>query len=267
MQRPTIPDKDIPTSDPETLVYCFTPWVQKIVNNYVPILDRFAAVDMDDLFQSGIIGLLKAAEKYDPDGGACFMNYSRLHITSAIRRCLGLDGKELPPVMVPLDKLITDDADESILDTIPDPNILPFDEPIIERETRTETADAVHAAVDRLRNSKQREVIRRVWFDGQDKQSVADDMGINLRALRSIDLEARHKLRRDHLLKQYAIPFFSASLGRFRRTFTSVVEAAVIWRDEHIYGNGDSDELPPARTWTPAQQLAQMRRKIEARKE
>ena len=67
MQRTTIPDAEIRNTDPETLIYCFTPWVQKIASRYSALLDKTGAVDMDDLYQAGFMGLLKAQQLYDPE--------------------------------------------------------------------------------------------------------------------------------------------------------------------------------------------------------
>ena len=271
MARPTIPDKDIPNADPETLIYCFTPWVQKIALRYRDCLDRISSKDMDDLLQVGSLALLTAQKKYDPEGGLSFLGFSKLYISNAMRRELGFtsDGR-LPAEPLSLDAPLKEDSDFRLKDIVPDKT--PTAEArIIEQDGHEETAEAVRAAVARLKNAKQKEVIRRVWFNGQDKQTVADEMEINLRYLQMIDLEARHKLRRDTILQQYAIPYFSSGLQRFRRTWTSVVEAAVIWREEHLHDGELEQLLPPERTWTPAQSLAYMRRRIrqtqEAQKE
>lgn len=235
MQPGDIPDDLIPTADPQEVVQQYSGWVKRIANRYYTALERTGVIDLDDLFQVGCMAILRAQKAYDPNGGSGFLNFSSYYIRSAIRCELGFkaDGT-LPEQLVYLDEKITEDADDTRLDILPDPSPT-AEEAIIEQDIQQEIAEAVRAAVDRLKNAKQREIITRCWLEGQDKQSVADDMGIKLRALQSVDTEARHKLRRDIQLKQYAIPFFNVSLGRFNTTWTSAVEAAAIWREEHGY--------------------------------
>ena len=149
---------------------------------------------------------------------------------------LGFRNKERNRPQLPLvylDKPLHDETEDSLIDTIEDPDILPFDEPIIEDETRQETIAQVRAAIDRLKSDKQREVIRRVYLDGQERSAAAADMGMNVSALYSLDRVGKNNLRRDYRLKKYAMPFFHVSITRFNTTWTSAVEAAVIWREQH----------------------------------
>jgi RNA polymerase sigma factor FliA len=41
-------------------------------------------VDMDDLFSSGLVGLLNAVRNYDPQGGSSFESYARVRIRGAV---------------------------------------------------------------------------------------------------------------------------------------------------------------------------------------
>lgn len=62
------------------------------------VLKRFAGrgaaggVEMEDLFQIGAIGLVKAIEKFDMDYGVCFSTYAVPMIMGEIRRFLRDDG-------------------------------------------------------------------------------------------------------------------------------------------------------------------------------
>lgn len=59
------------------------------------VLKRFASragCDMEDLFQIGSIGLLKAIEKFDTEFGVCFSTYAVPMIMGEIRRFLRDDG-------------------------------------------------------------------------------------------------------------------------------------------------------------------------------
>lgn len=228
-----IPDEQIPAADPAEVVKHYSAWVWKIVNRYKGILERSGAIGEDDLFQVGCMALLDAQKKYDPAAGACFLSFSFNFIRKAMRRELGFfsDGR-LPEMMDSLDRLLSGDSDTCLIDFIPDPSPT-AEETHIEQDAKDETSKAVHAAINRLKNPRHRETITRCWINGQDRDKAADEMGIKVKALYNYDLEARDKLRKDLVLKQYAMPHFSSSLAHFRHKWTSSVEASVIWRDEH----------------------------------
>ncbi len=66
---------------------------QELVQRYAPLVKRIAhhlvarlpaQVVVDDLIQSGMIGLLEAARKYDPGKGASFETYAGIRIRGAI---------------------------------------------------------------------------------------------------------------------------------------------------------------------------------------
>ena len=236
-------DAQIPTADPGEVIVQFTPWIHRIARRYVPALEQQQLVDLDDLLQAGRIAVFNCQKTYDP-GKCTFLSYSKNWIRSAMRRALGFknDGT-LPDVPMSLDSSLADDSDAAWLDFVPDTTPT-AEENIIERDRRNETAEAVHAAVDRLKNAKQREVITRCWLNEQPKPEAAEEMGINIRSLQMVDLEARHKLRRDKELKTYAalqFPFMHVGPGRFRSTWTSATEKAVMWRERRYdeqYGPG-----------------------------
>ena len=247
-----IPDKDIPMADPAEVIQQYSAWVQKIANKYTGIVEDSGVFDMEDLHQSGCMALLEAQKTFDPDRGKTFMSWSYLTIKNAMLTLLGYRDKarHIPPAPpIPLDKPISDDSDDRLLDTIEDPDYIPVDEQICDKETREETRVEVRAAVDRLKSPAQREVIRRLYLDGQDREKIANDMRIEPKKVSSLDREARRKLRRDKRLCEYAMPFFNVSINRFRTTWTSAVEAAVIWREQHqsqlmeLAGGQDPDDV------------------------
>ena len=233
MQRTMIPDAEIHDTDPETLIYCFTPWVQKIASRYSTLLAKTGALDMDDLYQVGCMALLKAQENYDPAAGASFFGFSQHYIRSAMRRELGYSSDGKPPVdMEYLDEPLKDDADTCKVDMLEDESIEPNDE----RIQRLERYDELHKAIDRLKNEKHREIIKRVYFDEEAPHKAAAAMGMKLGSFYSANQTALDRLRRDYWLKTLCAPAYSSSLGRFRITFTSVVEAEVLWKEQEIDG-------------------------------
>ncbi|RJX23654.1 MAG: sigma-70 family RNA polymerase sigma factor [Dethiobacter sp.] len=73
---------------------------EKVINYNLPLVHaickRFypmeTAVDYDDLFQEGCIGLLMALSKYDPGKGTKFSTYAVPFILGEIRSCLRRNG-------------------------------------------------------------------------------------------------------------------------------------------------------------------------------
>lgn len=238
MQNVSIPDKDVPTANPDELIAQYTPLLYKIVNRYSSYMKQLAAIDEDDLMQAGRIAIYNAQKKFDPEGGASFLSFVFDRIRGAMRYTLGFkaDGT-LPEIPLSLDKLLTDEADTTHLDLIPD-TAPTAEERIIDRETNQELSEAVHSAVDRLKSQKQREVIKRVWLDGQDRSAAAAEMGIKKPALCALDQNGRDKLRRDKELRLYATPFFQVGVSEFRSTWISSVEKTVIWREKHLFSDG-----------------------------
>ncbi len=271
-----IADHDIPGAEPAAVIEQYEPYLQKLANRYAPVLSRTGAVGMDDLIQVGRIAVMDAQQRYKPEEGS-FLNFLFYAARSAMRRALGFNSQTgaLPAALVYLDKPISDDESLTLADTITDPSAVPMDEPIIEEETSRETSEQVQAALERTKSDKQRTAVKLVWLDGKTRTDAAAEMEMNQGAFYSLEKSARSTLRRDYRLRQYVMqcPSFHVGINRFNQTFTSAVEAAVIWRNEHIPDymsrkDASAEESDTGRQWTPAQHLAYMNRlkkKREAR--
>ena len=69
-------------------------------------------IDLDDLVQEGLVGLLAAARRYDPDRGTAFSTFAYPFIKGAIENYVqslelarrGGDQPDLPPPSVPADQ-------------------------------------------------------------------------------------------------------------------------------------------------------------------
>ena len=76
------PQKDVGSSNLEEVVDRYAPLVKRIAQ---PLLLRMpASVQVDDLIQSGMIGLLEAAKKYDVSKGASFETYAGIRIRGSM---------------------------------------------------------------------------------------------------------------------------------------------------------------------------------------
>ena len=234
MRGDEITDAEVKTADPEKLIQQYEHWIFRLANRYTPILERSGSVDIDDLIQVGRIAVLQAQQKYDCSAGASFFSYSAYYIKKAMRRILGFNNQtgELPAPMVYLDTPIDEESEDTILDTIADPNILDNDE----RLEQQEICEAIHTAIDRLKSEKQREIITRSYLNGDPIKAIAADLGMKVPAAHTAKKEGLNKLERDPILKELASWIFPhhVSLSKFRQTWESEQEVSVL-RQELIY--------------------------------
>ena len=73
---------DIPPPLKEQIVLEHTPLIRYIVNRIAVRLPSH--IDLDDLHNTGVIGLMDAIEKYDPDKNCKFKTYAEFRIKGAI---------------------------------------------------------------------------------------------------------------------------------------------------------------------------------------
>lgn len=236
MRHGDIPDKEIPAANPVDVISQYEGWINRIVKKYSGLLIETGAVDVEDMKQAGKMALLEAQKTYDPCGGSSFMSWSYKPIRNAILCLFGYDnpGRKRPPLpLLSLDEPTDEAGDETMLDMIQDPDCIIPEEKIVEDVSREEIRAEIHAAVDRMENEKYKTVVKRVWFEGKDKQTIAEELGISLDAVRQCDRNGRGKLCGDYRLRRLIYPLFNVGLTRFRSTLTSAVEEAVLWRERH----------------------------------
>jgi len=237
MQRVIIPDTEIPAADPEQLIYCFSPWVQKVANRYRNAIEKTgAAIDMDDLLQVGRLALIRAQRKYDPSGGASFLTFSFQYLRGSMWREIEKNKPSLPPgAFVSLDEPTVDDSPLS--EIVEDKTI----EPAEERAERMERAEELHRAVDRIKYENRRTIINKLYFQDGDITSIAEEMGISKQYASALHKDALSRLRRDEALRALCAPAFSVGAVRFRRRWESCVEAEILWKEKMFderFGSG-----------------------------
>ncbi len=74
--------KPIDTSDKRAVCEQYTPYVRSIAGKVKKTVAK--EIDFDDLVEYGMIGLLEAADRYDPKHGANFMTFAYYRIRGAI---------------------------------------------------------------------------------------------------------------------------------------------------------------------------------------
>lgn len=232
--RRTIPDEAIHDADPEQLLYCFYPFVRKVALRYHSLLALTGAIDMEDLIQAGCIGLIYAQQHYDSEAGASFMTYAFNHVRRHMQETMGMTGGKMQFTDSLDEPISTDDPDsETLLDTIPDPDAIDPPEYCAEEADRLEVIHEVRAAVSRLDNDKQREVVTRYYLNGESTASISLDMGIKRNGISGVRQQALRKLKHDYRLRRFAVPHFRVGVSEFQTTFTSEPEAIILWKEAH----------------------------------
>lgn len=166
-------------------------------------LDR--AVSMEDLMQAGFIGLMKAADSFDPAAGKSWSGWACWHIQMEFNSALGLrQGHFTRPHTgaAALDRpLSADDADGATAgDMLADETLPDADEAILLDELRRD----VRAAVDRLKSEGQRQVVQLCKLEGWSYRQAAQRMGVSVGQAYQLFFRASNNLARDPRLRALA---------------------------------------------------------------
>ncbi|MFN8535089.1 MAG: sigma-70 family RNA polymerase sigma factor [Dehalococcoidia bacterium] len=171
-------------------------------------------LDLADLVQEGCIGLLQAAERYDPDRGVRFSTYAVPWIRQAVDRA-SKAHRRLVRIPRTVDVSSGDDPDAA-----PRPDLLPpasLDVPsgVPGSETLAESLadpsadperDAIHsvlleslgAALSRCPRREREVIVRRYGLAGctpQSHEAIAGDLGVCRERVRQIEASALRRLR------------------------------------------------------------------------
>lgn len=211
--------------------------VGMVARRYARICDVDHAVTMEDLLQTGFLGLANAADTYDPAGGRSWSSWAVWKIERELGRFLGLkDGYLDKPHVgaVPLDQrtLTPEGVGDTLLDQLPDDSLPDVDAALLNDELKA----SLRAAMDRLDDDKQREVARLCQLEGRSYGEAADRLGLSVAQTRRLWHRAADRLARDKALRSFAgldeRTRFHAHKGvaAFNRDWTSVTEGAALWR-------------------------------------
>lgn len=203
---------------------------------YAPLLQGRAAVDFDDLTQAGFLGLLEAAQTFDGSKGA-WSTWASVYIRRAMLNALGV--RRNAPEMLSLDApaYAGEDCDVSLADTIPDDSLPDPDARLLQDEL----SQTVRQAVRRLPED-QRRVAQLHGLQGRSFATCDRLLGLNPGKALTIGRKA-YKTLHGQLRSLDEQTRFHAHKGvqAFHSSGSSVVEDAVIWREEQRIGKNEND--------------------------
>ena len=198
-------------------------------------LDR--AVSVEDLVQSGFLGLVRAAQTYDGSRGRTWASWATWHIRRSFEQALCLrEGRRVQAhsgadtLDRPLD--VADDGSETAGDLLEDDTLPDPDAALLLEELRQD----VKMAVERLEDGDERRAARLCLLEDRSLPEVAGAMGVSLRQARRLNARACRRLSGDRRLRARVDlddrTRFHAHKGvaAFNRDWTSVTEGAALWR-------------------------------------
>lgn len=201
--------------------------------------------DADDLMQAGFLGLVAAAQTFDPDAGS-WSGWASYHIRTAILDTLGMRRKHARTVS--LDTPLGDNPDgDTLSDLIPDESIPGAGEDL----QRIATVQAVRDAIRAIPSEQQRRALELVRMEGKTQREAAELLGVPFQTICALNKKSLRELRKNRALQDMAdldgLTRFHAHKGvsSFRRDWSSSVEDAVIWREEQrerVYGKNQDKE-------------------------
>ena len=198
-------------------------------------LDR--AVSVEDLVQSGFLGLVRAAQTYDRNGGRSWASWAAWHIQRTFEQALCLrQGRRIQAHSGAdtLDRPLSasDEAGETLGDLLVDDTLPDPDAGLLLEELRRD----VRKAVDRLEDGDERRAASLCLLEDRSLPEAAGAMGVSVRQARRLNARACRRLSGDRRLRARidldARTRFHAHKGisAFNRDWTSVTEGAALWR-------------------------------------
>jgi RNA polymerase nonessential primary-like sigma factor len=173
---------------------------------------RGSWVDLADLVQEGCLGLLQAAERFDPERGVRFSTYAVPWIRQAVDRAAqshqrvvriprrvaakpGDEGEGQPrPDLLPAASLdLPTGGAERLADSLPDPTADPERDAI-----NAVLLEALSAALNRCPRREREVIARRYGLAGwspQSHEAIAGELGVCRERVRQIEASALRRLR------------------------------------------------------------------------
>ncbi len=159
-------------------------WVYKIANEY---RSKWYHVDVEDLIQEGMLGLLLAVRKWRPDGGASLLTYATYQIRARMRDLIGVDSSHKlvgdPDRPLSLDAPLSWTDDIALLDTIASPDPSPEDV-FADIEMTERVRDAVHKL-----SCREQRILRLRFIEEKTLDEVAGLSGVDVKRSRVDQIE------------------------------------------------------------------------------
>lgn len=201
-------------------------------------LEGFGGVTAEDLYQSGYIALVAAANSYSPESGRSFISWLALALKTAFAEAAGYrtTKRDMLERSTSLDAPMKDGGDGGTLgDLIADPGAAQDIQDAEDRLYLEQLHNALEKALTGLPGN-QADAIRRRYYAGQTLKQAAADTGVYPETVRQLEHKALRALRRRRELQQFVekrTPYYlRVGVAEFQRTGDSAVERIVFKREK-----------------------------------
>ena len=198
-------------------------------------------VEFEDLYQTGYLAMVKAAETYSPAAGGAFSTWFMYHLKTAFAEATGYrtqKGRKEPlNNYLSLDTPLTDDADsDDLMDVVADPAGLQWRECLEESVWQKELQEAVGSAMSTV-PEQYREILRLRYWEDMTLEDIGELRGVSKERVRQMENKGIRLLRQPrnacHLRPFHDFDFYChASLSAFNQTGMSVQERYLVIEEE-----------------------------------
>ncbi|MGN8875268.1 sigma-70 family RNA polymerase sigma factor [Pseudoflavonifractor sp. HCP28S3_F10] len=188
-------------------------------------LDGFGGVDEEDLYQSGFLALVDAAERFDSSAGSSFIGFLALRLRSYFAEAAGYRGsrRDMLDYASGLDDPIPGTDDLTAADSIEDHAAQAPFEDVGELEWREQLHEALERAL-MLIPAEQAATLRRRFYNGKTLAKICEEDGVYPETVRQRENKGLRSIRRSSMGRELAqfielkTPYYSGvGLGAFRR--------------------------------------------------
>lgn len=164
---------------------------------YVVTLARQYKSDIlstDDLVGEGSIGLMKAADKYDPSRGKPFVTFAAPYIRKSIEEAISRSSGDTPVLSTDESLPVGSNNNFTLLNVLEDKDAPKADHEVEQNALSDDLAEAIHTL-----NEREQAVVRKIYGIESERMTMAEigeEMGLKRERVRQIRDKAMRKLRK-----------------------------------------------------------------------
>ena len=164
---------------------------------YVVTLARQYKSDIlstDDLVGEGSIGLMKAADRYDPSRGKPFVTFAAPYIRKSIEEAISRSSGETPVLSTDESLPVGSNNNFTLLNVLEDKDAPKADHEVEQNALSDDLAEAIHTL-----NEREQAVVRKIYGIESERMTMAEigeEMGLKRERVRQIRDKAMRKLRK-----------------------------------------------------------------------
>lgn len=177
--------------------------------------DGFGGAEVEDLYQSGYLALVSAADTYDPAAGMSFIGWFALSLKTAFSETAGCRSRKQARDPLhragSLDAPAIEDSDSTVAELVVDPRAT---QDIYDAEDRV-YQEQLHAALEKALDElpyNQAEALRRRFYQKQGPREIAAAEGVQWWTVQLWQKQGLVALRRLRIMKELRLFLWGADV-------------------------------------------------------